>query len=158
MTVSFRDSLPPELVANTVALCGERGERWLKRLPELIRALERRWSITAGKHFPNIEYNYVAAAECEDGTSAVLKIGLPLENIEIYGEAKYLETLAGNGGRKAIERRSPGSGDPYRTRRAGQKSDGCFRRPRARGRCTCDRSASSNTAASASRSFGRDLA
>ena len=103
MTASFRDSLPSAFVANTTALCGKRGEGWLDRLPDLIRTLEQRWSINAGKPFPNIEYNYVAVAERVDGTSAVLKIGIPLDSTEIYGEAKYLRTLAGAGAVRLLE-------------------------------------------------------
>src|SRR5207245_10525661 len=79
-----------------------KGERWLDRLPEFIRTLEGRWAITAGKHFPNIGYNYVAAAIRDDGTSAVFKIGLPLENVEINSEEKYLKTLGGRGAVKLL--------------------------------------------------------
>jgi streptomycin 6-kinase len=103
MTASFRELLPPAFLSNTLALCGERAEPWLDRLPELIRALELRWSITAGNPFPNIGYNYVAAARCVDDTPAVLKIGLPLESTEIYGEAKYLKTLDGHGAVRLLE-------------------------------------------------------
>jgi len=103
MTGSFRDSLPPEFVRNALALCGETGERWLDDLPGTIEALERQWSITAGIPFPNIEYNYVATAHCDDETSAVLKIGLPLKNTEIYGEARYLQTLKGTGAVRLLQ-------------------------------------------------------
>lgn len=97
MISSFRESLPSEFVRNTIALCRTRGESWLDALPETIRRLEREWSLTVGKPFPNIGYNFVAPATFHDGSSAVIKIGLPLDNIEIYGEAKYLRTLDGRG-------------------------------------------------------------
>lgn len=97
MSKIFRETLPAEFVRNTIALCGDRGDQWLKKLPELIRDLEDQWSLTVYEHFPNIGYNFVAAATRADGSPAVIKIGLPLENIEIFSEAKYLRTLKGSG-------------------------------------------------------------
>jgi len=60
--MSFRDSIPKELVTHTIAMCGAVGERWLDSLPSLVRELEERWSINVGKPFPAIEFNYVAGA------------------------------------------------------------------------------------------------
>ena len=97
MNKGFRRSLPQKFVENTIALCGERGEKWLDNLPVIISALEKSWSINAGKHFKNLSYNYVANAKLADGKSAVLKIGLPLKDVEIFGEAAYLEALDGRG-------------------------------------------------------------
>ncbi len=102
METSFRESLPSEFVINTIALCREAGERWLDRLPELVESLEDRWSISAHKHFANLSYNYVAPATCTDGSAAVLKIGLPLNDVEIFGEAKYLRTLNGKGATRLL--------------------------------------------------------
>jgi streptomycin 6-kinase len=97
MTATFIDSLPKEFVQNTIALCGDNGKAWLEALPETIRTLEKKWIITAGKNFGKIAYNYVAEAICSDGSATVLKIGLPLKNIEIFGEAKYLREHDGEG-------------------------------------------------------------
>ena len=97
MKASFRESLPPEFVTNTIALCGKAGKDWLETLPKRIGTLENRWSITVHEHFPNLSYNFVAPATRRDGERVVLKIGLPLNDIEIFGEAKYLRTLAGDG-------------------------------------------------------------
>lgn len=96
MKASFRASLPTEFVDITIALCGKAGENWLDTLPERTKTLEKRWSIKIGDHFPNLSYNFVAPASCADGAQAVLKIGLPLNNVEIFGEAKYLRTLDGD--------------------------------------------------------------
>ena len=103
MSTSFRKSLPVEFVRNTIALCGKRGERWLDSLPELIRIFEHQWSLRVHGHFPNIGYNYVAPASLRDGTLAVLKIGLPLADVEIFSEAKYLRTLDGRGAVRLLE-------------------------------------------------------
>jgi streptomycin 6-kinase len=102
MTASFKDSLPKEFVQNTIALCGDEGKVWLEALPETIRMLEMRWSIKVGKHFGKIAYNYVAEAICSDDSVAVLKIGLPLKDVEIFGEAKYLREHSGEGAIRLI--------------------------------------------------------
>jgi streptomycin 6-kinase len=103
MNKGFRAALPQDFVENTIALCGEKGEAWLDDLPNIIAALEARWSIKAGKHFRNLSYNYVANASLSDGKSAVLKIGLPLNEVEIYGEAAYLKTVNSEGAVRLLE-------------------------------------------------------
>src|SRR5256885_11551401 len=103
MATSFRDSLPEEFVKNTISLCGERGRLWLDGLPDLITVLQDRWGIVASEPFPNIGYNYVAAAETHDGTPFVLKIGLPGDNIVIFSESQYLRILERSGSIQALE-------------------------------------------------------
>jgi streptomycin 6-kinase len=100
---TFRTSLPKRFVENTIALCGERGERWLDDLPTIINALESKWSIETGQHFRRLSFNYVTNATLADGKPAVLKVGLPQNDVEIYGEAAYLGTLDGNGAVKLLE-------------------------------------------------------
>ena len=95
MYKEFRASLPEKFTENTISLCGSKGELWLDELPDIITALEKQWSIAAGKHFRNLSYNYVAGARLKDGRPAVLKIGLPLTEVEIYGEAAYLRAIGG---------------------------------------------------------------
>ena len=103
MTNTFRSALPKEFVENAVALCDEKGELWLDDLPNLIAALESIWSIESGNHFRNLSFNYVANASLANGKTAVLKIGLPLNDVEIYGEAAYLKNLDGKGAVKLLE-------------------------------------------------------
>jgi streptomycin 6-kinase len=52
---------------------------WLERLPETVRTLERRWSLTLRPPFDNDEVScaWVAPATLADGTPAVLKLGMP---------------------------------------------------------------------------------
>lgn len=51
---------------------------WLERLPDTIRDLERRWQLTAEAPFEEeASVSWVAPAQLEDGTSAVLKLGMP---------------------------------------------------------------------------------
>lgn len=70
-------NIPGRLAAN----CRKTPERaaWLKRLPDTLRKLERRWSLTLGTPFDNEEVScaWVAPVALADGTSAVLKLGMP---------------------------------------------------------------------------------
>src|SRR5881396_2748875 len=70
-------TIPGRLAAN----CRKTPERaaWLKRLPDALRNLERRWSLTLGAPFEGIEVScaWVAPVVRADGTSAVLKLGMP---------------------------------------------------------------------------------
>jgi streptomycin 6-kinase len=52
---------------------------WLERLPDVLRNLEHRWSLTLDAPFDDDEVScsYVAAVARADGTPAVLKIGMP---------------------------------------------------------------------------------
>ncbi|MGI9075027.1 MAG: aminoglycoside phosphotransferase family protein [Bryobacteraceae bacterium] len=68
----------PERLAIT---CGKNPEhaQWLERLPETLRYLEHRWSLTLGAPFNSEEVScaWVAPVARADGTSAVLKLGMP---------------------------------------------------------------------------------
>jgi streptomycin 6-kinase len=54
-------------------------EEWLARLPSLVRDLADRWQLTLGPPFDSDEVScaWVAVVTRDDGTSAVLKIGMP---------------------------------------------------------------------------------
>jgi len=69
--------IPAQLAAN----CRKTPERtaWLKRLPDGLGSLERRWALTLGPPFggEEVSYSWVAPAPRADGTSAVLKLGMP---------------------------------------------------------------------------------
>ena len=93
---SFIDNLPKKFTNEVIELCKKEGEQWLDDLPQTISSLEQKWEIKVAKHFPNLSYNYVASCVCKDGTPAVLKIALPLQNPEIFNEAKTLHIFRGN--------------------------------------------------------------
>ena len=95
MNEILRANLPERFVKNTLDLCGKPGEQWLNELPRVIREIEENWSLKVEKPFPNLSYNFVAPCICKDG--AVLKIALPLNNPEIFNEAKFLQTKDGKG-------------------------------------------------------------
>jgi streptomycin 6-kinase len=69
--------IPAQLAAN----CRKTPERaaWLKRLPDVLGSLEGRWALTLGVPFggEEVSCSWVAPAARGDGTSAVLKIGMP---------------------------------------------------------------------------------
>jgi streptomycin 6-kinase len=52
---------------------------WLERLPDVLQNLEHRWSLSLDTPFDDgeVSCSYVAAVALADGTSAVLKIGMP---------------------------------------------------------------------------------
>ncbi len=54
-------------------------EAWLERLPEAIRELQERWSLSLGAPFDNDDTScaWVAQAMRADGTRTVLKLGMP---------------------------------------------------------------------------------
>jgi streptomycin 6-kinase len=90
------DAIPAELVRNVTRSYCEAGTKWLNELPCVIEDLEKEWSITIGRTFENVSYNYVSEAEREDGSRAVFKIGPPQNSAGKFGEAAYLEYLDGD--------------------------------------------------------------
>jgi streptomycin 6-kinase len=69
--------IPAQVAAN----CRKTPERaaWLERLPQTVRSLEQRWRLAPGAPFDNQDVScaWVAPATRSDGTSAVLKLGMP---------------------------------------------------------------------------------
>ena len=103
MNENFITQLPIKFTRNTLDLCGALGEQWLNRLPQIVEEIEKRWSLKTEKPFRNLSYNYVAPCFRDDGGEAVLKIALPLNNPEIFNEAKFLQLANGAGAVKLLE-------------------------------------------------------
>lgn len=99
--MTFKDTLPKELVKHVTAICGRGGEEWLGRLPRLIGELEREWSVIVHEPFPGIEFNFVAPATRGE-EPVVVKLAPPYERTEIHAEAKYLRTRDGAGAVRLI--------------------------------------------------------
>ncbi|MFZ0546370.1 MAG: aminoglycoside phosphotransferase family protein, partial [Candidatus Promineifilaceae bacterium] len=87
--------VPAEFSKFIMDIWGEKGTAWLQKLPSLIAEFERRWSFTAERPFPNLSYNYVAPVRLANGAEAVLKLGLPRQ--ELQTEIKALEIYDGRG-------------------------------------------------------------
>ena len=89
--------LPKELVSHVKAGCGDAGVAWLDALPNVIRSLELRWSISVKEPFRGIEFNFVAPAIRQNDEPVVIKIAPPWDPVEIHGEAAYLRHKNGIG-------------------------------------------------------------
>jgi streptomycin 6-kinase len=70
-------NIPERLAAN----CYKTPERsaWLDRLPDILRNLERQWSLTLGAPFDGAEVScaWVAPVRLPNGTVAILKLAMP---------------------------------------------------------------------------------
>ncbi|MEZ0396603.1 MAG: aminoglycoside phosphotransferase family protein [Anaerolineales bacterium] len=86
--------LPPVFVDNVIQAFGEAGRRYLADLPARLDEAARRWNLTLGEPFL-LSYNYACAATLPDGRPAVLKIGVP--NEELTSEIAALRLYAGAG-------------------------------------------------------------
>lgn len=85
----------PHTVRRKAELAGAR--EWLTRLPTLIDDLEREWSITVGRPFPDATEAFVAEAETTDGAPAVLKLVVPRSQDAAAQEIAVLRLANGEG-------------------------------------------------------------
>jgi streptomycin 6-kinase len=67
----------PALTRQRAMQLGERGERWLAGLSDLVAELARQWSITLGPPLPGGNAAFVTWARTADGGDAVLKVAIP---------------------------------------------------------------------------------
>ncbi len=81
--------------ARITALHGSDGRAWLAQLPSLINSIQMDWQIQVGEPLPALTYHFVAMAICADGSEAVLKLGVPGQ--ELAREAECLLRYAGCG-------------------------------------------------------------
>lgn len=86
--------LPASFIQNQIDCNGERGRRWIERLPTIIADCEQRWQIHAGAPF-SLSMNFVAPATHDDGTPLVLKIIAPY--LDADNEYLVLRHYAGQG-------------------------------------------------------------
>jgi len=87
-------NLPPVFIDNVIMAFGESGRHYLDDLPDMLVDAARRWDLTLGAPFP-LSYNYICAVTKADGTSAVLKLGVP--NRELTSEINTLHAYDGQG-------------------------------------------------------------
>jgi streptomycin 6-kinase len=93
--------LPPEFKQTVIDICGAAGEAWLAELPDLLQAAAERWQLRLGHPLPGMAYNYVGWATREDGSPAVVKIGIP--DGEWRFEIAALQAFAGRGTVRLVE-------------------------------------------------------
>lgn len=83
-----------DFIKKIVALCGDKGKKWLAALPETINTYERKWDLKVSSPFP-LSYNYVAPAKTSEGKDVVLKISFP-DNHEFSAEIEALKFFHGD--------------------------------------------------------------
>jgi streptomycin 6-kinase len=85
----------PEVVRQKAFAAG--ADVWLDGLPLLIASLEQEWGITVGDAYSDSTEAVVAAATCEDGTAAVLKLLVPRNGDAAENEIAVLRLAGGEG-------------------------------------------------------------
>ena len=91
----------PEPVRLRAQAQGEVGKRWIADLNKSVAYFENEWSIQIGKILTGGSESLVVEADCRDGTSAVLKIGLP-GTADLSTEAQVYRLADGRGYAKLI--------------------------------------------------------
>ncbi|MFD0558580.1 streptomycin 6-kinase [Stackebrandtia endophytica] len=84
-------ALVPGSVDSTIrSVFGERGERWLTELPDVVARLCRQWDLeVTGEAMTGGTHSYVAPVRRGDGTAAALKITVPDEENIAEASALY---------------------------------------------------------------------
>jgi streptomycin 6-kinase len=109
--------IPADFRRQMIATFEEDGAAWLSRLPDLIDEYARRWSLSVGPAFPGLSFNYVAPVARADGSPAVIKLGVPRDELgteiaalRLYGDDVCVRLLEADaeGGALLIERAEPG--------------------------------------------------
>lgn len=109
--------LPPALVRNVTENWAGTGRHWLDALPALITSLAADWKLTVGAPYA-LSFHWVAPVTCDDGSPAVLKIGVTDGHLD--QEAEALRVFDGHGaarllahdpvrGALLLERATPGT-------------------------------------------------
>jgi streptomycin 6-kinase len=77
------------------------GAAWLERLPGIVARCCERWALALGEPLPVGSLSYLAPATREDGTEAILKVGLLRD--ELVLEATALRAYDGRGAVRLLE-------------------------------------------------------
>ncbi|MGK5511463.1 hypothetical protein [Brevibacillus formosus] len=74
-------SLPTHFTQTITGVHKEAGRLWLDSFHELIADCEARWLLKVLEPFP-LSYNFVAPVALQDGRNAVLKLGVPGQDLQ----------------------------------------------------------------------------
>ncbi len=96
--------LPDSFVLTIRNTFGERGDRFLEELPELIDDAAERWGLAHIRPVRDLSYNFVAFAN-RGAENVVLKIGVPHD--ELLSEIAALKVYAGQGAVRLLESDPP---------------------------------------------------
>ncbi len=99
-------TLPADFTQRVIGAFGEAGAEWLRHFPATLDDCTKRWSLTLLPAFEPLSYNFVAPAIRQDGTEAVLKLGVP--NPELTSEIEALHIYDGRGAVRLLEADPPG--------------------------------------------------
>lgn len=94
-------TIPDYFAHFTADYWGEEGAAWVRDLPALLAEVAARWRLQPLPPFAGLTYNYVAPVTCADGSPAVLKAGLPREELET--EIETLRLYDGSGLAQLLE-------------------------------------------------------
>ncbi|MBC8504238.1 MAG: aminoglycoside resistance protein [Anaerolineales bacterium] len=87
--------LPKRFQQNIAGAFGTQGKIWLEKFPSTLNDYTQRWSLELLPHFGPLSYNFVAPVIRQDGSDAVLKLGVP--NPELTSEILALWVYDGHG-------------------------------------------------------------
>lgn len=88
--------IPSDWAKVVVSVYGEQGEHWLSGFAALVHDCEQQWGLKLELPTPyKLSFNYVVPAVMQDGTEAVLKLGVPCK--ETRTELAALRIYAGSG-------------------------------------------------------------
>lgn len=87
-------TLPEAFIRRISALHGKPGEQWLRNFPRIITYCENKWRMRVLNPYPS-SVHFTAPVVLEDGTEAVLKLGVPC--LEIRAEIEALSAFGGSG-------------------------------------------------------------
>lgn len=86
---------PAAFVDKITGAFQEEGKQWLNRLHLVIEEYKEKWELSIEEPVDNLSYNYVINVTQQDGTQAILKIGVP--NWDFSNEINTLITYNGTG-------------------------------------------------------------
>ncbi len=95
------EPIPEYFAKSTCSYFGEMGRVWIQQLPLLVARYAREWDLTVHGPFEGLSFNYVLPVTRSDGSSAVLKIGLP--EPEQRSEIQALRHYDGQGIARILE-------------------------------------------------------
>lgn len=98
--------LPDEFIHTVISVHGEVGKIWLSRLNDLIAYCKQKWQFEL-LPVKKLSFNFVAPIVFENGSKAILKLGLPGK--EFQSEIAALASYNGNGFCKLLDA-EPGKG------------------------------------------------
>lgn len=110
-------TISPAFGDNAARTWGDAGREWIARLPDLVDLFSGRWGLRRATADFTLSFNFVLAVSRDDGSPAVLKLGVPttdflaeLTALEVYDGAGMCRVLASDrdAGAMLLERVMPG--------------------------------------------------